>query len=292
MEFYVYALIDPRDDAPFYVGKGKGNRCYQHLKKIDTHNPRKQGRINSIRESGGEVIVKKFAEYLTEQGALDEEKRLISKFGRRHIDEGGVLLNLAKGGNGGDTSAFFTDESRRKIRKSSRGVNNRMAKLTEAQVLEIYHAEDTSESLVKKYKISKNQIHAIKRKRQYRDIVANIAALPGKVGGKHKTRTIYPDDIVEKIFSKEGNYDYFREQFGATRNVVLNIKRRKSFKSITVNLGNPGQVVRYKFTNDDLTDIRESVGSTGQLAEKYNVCDKTIQRIRNGIARYLFVDEF
>ena len=209
MEFYVYVLIDSRDDTPFYVGKGKGDRCYMHLKIIDIHNPRKQNRIDSIRESGGEVIVKKLAEYLTELGAWDEEQRLISKFGRRHIDDGGVLLNLAKGGNGGDTSASFTEESRKKIRESSRGVNNRSSKLTEVQVLEIYHAEDTSENLVQKYKISKNQIHAIKRKRQYRDIVANIATLPGKVGGAYKIRAIYPDDIVEKIFSKAGNYDYF-----------------------------------------------------------------------------------
>jgi len=28
---YVYLLIDPRDDAVFYVGKGTGNRCFAHL---------------------------------------------------------------------------------------------------------------------------------------------------------------------------------------------------------------------------------------------------------------------
>ena len=28
--FYVYALVDPRDDAVFYVGKGTGQRLLSH----------------------------------------------------------------------------------------------------------------------------------------------------------------------------------------------------------------------------------------------------------------------
>ena len=34
--YYVYILINPIDLLPFYVGKGKGNRAYNHLKK--SHN--------------------------------------------------------------------------------------------------------------------------------------------------------------------------------------------------------------------------------------------------------------
>lgn len=30
-EYFVYALIDPRDGSIFYIGKGKGNRPKQHL---------------------------------------------------------------------------------------------------------------------------------------------------------------------------------------------------------------------------------------------------------------------
>ena len=33
MKYYVYHLIDPRDDSVFYVGKGQGNRSFSEEKK-------------------------------------------------------------------------------------------------------------------------------------------------------------------------------------------------------------------------------------------------------------------
>ena len=57
--FYVYALVDPRDNAVFYVGKGTGQRLLSHgreaLLKADS-GPRsdKVARIREIRRSGGE----------------------------------------------------------------------------------------------------------------------------------------------------------------------------------------------------------------------------------------------
>ncbi len=30
-EYFVYALVDPRDGSIFYIGKGKNNRPRQHL---------------------------------------------------------------------------------------------------------------------------------------------------------------------------------------------------------------------------------------------------------------------
>jgi len=64
---YVYRLIDPRNGETFYVGKGKGNRVFQHAKgdfqeaSESTENEEdaedlKMRRINDIRNAGLEVI--------------------------------------------------------------------------------------------------------------------------------------------------------------------------------------------------------------------------------------------
>jgi len=50
LKYYVYIYKDPSSDEIFYVGKGKGNRVFNHLSdKVDSE---KVSRINEIRERG------------------------------------------------------------------------------------------------------------------------------------------------------------------------------------------------------------------------------------------------
>jgi hypothetical protein len=44
--YYVYLYVDPRDGKVFYIGKGKGERCLDHLYEDDDH-PKAQ-RIRDI----------------------------------------------------------------------------------------------------------------------------------------------------------------------------------------------------------------------------------------------------
>lgn len=38
LQYYVYALVDPRTDPIFYVGRGVGNRVFQHIADAENKN--------------------------------------------------------------------------------------------------------------------------------------------------------------------------------------------------------------------------------------------------------------
>ena len=82
-KFYVYAYLR-EDGTPYYVGKGSGRRDRErHTCPVPT-NPNLSIRV---------------ATNLTERGAWDLEKQLISFYGRE--SDGGLLVNKSSGGAGG-----------------------------------------------------------------------------------------------------------------------------------------------------------------------------------------------
>lgn len=110
-EFYVYVYFDPRKPGkfvyedlefkyePFYVGKGKGLRMYQHLCCNDKHNSYKNRKIKKIFSEGLEPIIIKQHENLNEGSALELEVEIIKKIGR---GVNGPLINMSDGGVGGN----------------------------------------------------------------------------------------------------------------------------------------------------------------------------------------------
>lgn len=85
--YYVYVLVDPRDDLIFYVGKGTGQRLlahgYEALLQADP-GPRsgKVARIREVRNAGYEPRIDVVRHGLTEQEALLIEASLIDCVGK------------------------------------------------------------------------------------------------------------------------------------------------------------------------------------------------------------------
>jgi hypothetical protein len=121
--FFVYALIDPRNDKPFYIGKGtiklkdgtKYRRMREHFcKKEKDRNPLKQNVIKKINSLDLDVKSEILFDNLNEQDAFDKEKELISFYGRRN-DGSGILTNLTDGGEG-TSGRIYTEKEKEKCR--------------------------------------------------------------------------------------------------------------------------------------------------------------------------------
>lgn len=105
--FYTYLLIDPRNNQPFYVGKGKNGRmkCHEREALTPSKYPHRihHDLICEILNEGLQLKYEKVLENVSEKEALKEEKRLIKIYGRQ-INGTGILLNSACGGVHGGSS--------------------------------------------------------------------------------------------------------------------------------------------------------------------------------------------
>lgn len=79
LKYYVYIYSDPDTKKPFYVGKGKGNRCFDHLfEEKDTEKNRK---IEEIINRGKEPIIEILVSGLDEGTAYKIEAAIIDLIG-------------------------------------------------------------------------------------------------------------------------------------------------------------------------------------------------------------------
>jgi len=82
LKTYVYRLIDPRNGETFYVGKGKGDRVFAHVRaKVDGDEvDNKLRRIHQIQSAGFEVAHVIHRHGLDEKMAFEVEAALIDAY--------------------------------------------------------------------------------------------------------------------------------------------------------------------------------------------------------------------
>jgi len=89
LKYYVYVYVDPADGAPFYVGRGQGNRAFDHL--YEAGETAKLARIAAIRGRGQQPRIELLRYGLTETEAALVEAAAID------LLELGALTNRVRG---------------------------------------------------------------------------------------------------------------------------------------------------------------------------------------------------
>jgi hypothetical protein len=129
--YFVYQLLDPITNLPFYIGKGKNDRAKTHLWGTSkSNNPRKDKKILEIRASGYEPIIQYLYENLTQDDAYLKEEHLISQHGRIGFEKYGILVNIKKDARPPSQKGktrIFTEEHRRKLSESLKGKSKKVA---------------------------------------------------------------------------------------------------------------------------------------------------------------------
>jgi uncharacterized protein len=80
---YIYAIYDPREALPFYVGRGVGDRVFSHLK--DSHNEEVDKKISLLRNQGLEPVIKILIHGLNLKQARASETVAIAMLGKDNL---------------------------------------------------------------------------------------------------------------------------------------------------------------------------------------------------------------
>jgi len=98
--YYVYGLIDPRNNQIFYIGKGKDNRALSHFTEQSLKregNTKKAAKIKKLKALGYQPMIEFYAQNIDDENiAYKIEADLIKKYGRIGFEKNGILTNICE----------------------------------------------------------------------------------------------------------------------------------------------------------------------------------------------------
>lgn len=190
LKSYVYALIDPRDEKPFYIGKGKGNRVFNHvacsLEEEVTNN--KYDKIREIKSSGNKVKHVIIRHGMTDKAAFEVESSLIDFIGYlNHFS----LANEVLGHHSIDSGLMTTNEVIRKY--DAKPLMELLDPVIIININKTYKRGGGEEGIYKATKdywaVDKNRIKPIKYAlSEYRGLIVEV----------YKINEWYPVDAIDR----------------------------------------------------------------------------------------------
>ena len=95
--YYVYALVNPKNENIFYIGKGKGNRCFQHLKNSPKANFKITKTLRGLKDETFIPRIDILRYGLSEEDALEVEAAIIDSIGLQNLTNEVRGHNIEKG---------------------------------------------------------------------------------------------------------------------------------------------------------------------------------------------------
>lgn len=212
-DYYVYVYTDPSQkgrfiineklvllEKPIYVGKGKGDRHLHGIKNLLTeYNHRFYNKLRKLSKRYTNLHPIKIEQNLSNKEAIQIESDIILNFGRLNYDAGGILLNIALGGETPDTTGVAASNKGKKY--------------------EDYLSEDRIHEIKTKLRITpKNTAQMVKTRKQ------NGSYTTGKNHPRAKTFTIISS--AGDLYHVNGQLKVFCEEHNLSWQTLFNNKNR------------------------------------------------------------------
>ena len=244
--FFVYGLVDPRNNEIFYIGKGKGDRPEKHLKEAkkyertgESTNVYKSRKILNILKAGFESYKIIFLhKNLTEDEAFDLEIK--------EINSRSNLTNVGEGGKGGDNISNnpnkeeIIEKIRTSVKKRCEDPNyiKHLSEISSGEKNGMYGKHHTKNSRSKMSETRKKNFKEIKNDPvKYAEYCEKCSAALKKRflnGYKLSSEKEITDEQLKLIKDMLPNHEYswyiIKKRTGLTKKIIKRVCRQNNIK--------------------------------------------------------------